>query len=378
MYCKSCGHKLNDPEYDLHDPEGLSEVAQDLGIAPANEDAHLIVRDGEKGWRYYCSENGQVTSIEEEPPGKGNREGEGPPPKEESEQPKRESPKRREGIYDLPEEKSPIQVLAEVVSSPFLGLNEDQISEVRDWAEDYNGQLPPDMLESILGNMSGVQKQAAALARQKYEVKLNKWVQERAEGDKGPPIGVTAQPRSGQERGSDGGGRSSSAGSQPQRRSRTTTAEYPTDDLRRYRRIRRTERRNDAADIAAEEAARQIAKEMSGEFAKNFGRYFSLPAKVLEAKAEKDPDWFFEKLEQWDIDLDAFLEPSESRKQEMVEDRTNEVDREADRALEQTRSQHMEPVPVKQEELFDDEEEDIEEESGGMFDELEASPGGAR
>lgn len=376
MYCKGCGFALGDPEEDLHDPEGLSDVAQDLGIAPENEDAHLIVRDGEKGWRYYCSELGQVTSIVGEPPGedKGDRKGEGAPPKEDSEPTERGRPKE---IYDLPEDKSPTEVLAEVVTSPFLGLNEDQIDEVRDWAEDYNGQIPPDMLESILGNMSGVQKQAAALARQKYEVKLNKWVQEQAQGDEGPPIGVTAQPPK-RERSSRGGTRGEGGGSAtepqppPEGRNGSQSDRLP-DDLSRYRRVRRTRRRNNAADIAVEEAAKNIAQEMSGEMAQNFGRYFSLPAKILEAKAEKDPDWFFEKLEQWDIDIDDILEPSESRKQEMREQSPSSVDMEADEALEQTQSETTE------DDFFDEEpeEDQLEEDDMGLFeDEVEAAPGG--
>lgn len=382
MYCKGCGFALGDPEEDLHDPEGLSDVAQDLGIAPENEDAHLVVRDGEKGWRYYCSELGQVTSIVAEPPGedKGNREGEGAPPKEQAEQEERQAPKGGSGgrkVYDIPEEKSPITVLADVVTSPFLGLNEDQVNEVRDWAEDYDGQLPPDMLESILANMSGVQKQAAALARQKYEVKLNKWVQEQAQGDEGPPIGVTAQPpkrgRGGRSRGGRGrrggeGGGSSERQPPPGGRGGEPPDDMP-EDLRRYRRVRRTERRNDAADVAMETAAKEIAREIGPQFASNFGRYFSLPAKILEAKAEKDPDWFFEKLEQWDIDIDDVLEPSQSRKEDMRQQNESPVDREADEALDRLRDDEGD---MEQDDFFDDEEGEMEEveDEDGIFDDV--------
>lgn len=392
MYCKGCGYALGDPEQDLHDPEGLSDVAQELGIQPENEDAHLIVRDGEKGWRYYCADKGQVTSIVPEPPGgggdKGNREGQGGEPKSVSEQQAQAEPNE---VYDVREEKDPVTILAEVVTKPFIGLNEDQVAEVRDWAEDYDGQLPPDMLEDILANMSGVQNQTAALARQKYEVKLNKWVQKQSQGDEGPPIGVTAQPPPGRRsRGGRRGGRTGGSGGSPSPepagsgsppRRGGSDENIPTGDLSTYRRGRRTRRRNDALDTAAQEAAQQVAQEMTGELVREFGRFFSLPAKVIEAKIERDPDWALEKMEQWDINLDAFLEPSEERKEEMREQaRGPEVDQDVDAALEQTQGERRErhPPPEEQEvgaEVFDEDEEETpppeRDAPEGLFDEEE-------
>lgn len=387
MYCKTCGTQLGDPEEDLHDPEGLSDVAQELDIQPENEDAHLVVKDGSRGWRYFCSELGQITSIVPEPPDggsdKGDREGEGGEPKRE----KRQQPEAEpETVYDLPEEKNPMQVLADVVTKPFIGLNQEQIDEVRDWAQDYGGQLPPDILQDILENMSGVQKQTAALARQKYEVKLNKWIQEQQTDRDGPPIGVSAQPPARRRRRSRGGGTASGGGGspeqpEPQPSEPSGSDPIPRGDLATYRRGRRTRRRNDALDVATEEAARQIAQEASGEIAREFSRYFGIPAKILEAKAERDPDWFFEKLEQWDIDLDAFLEPSESRKRELEERRRGPaVDREADEALRRTQERtEAEPPPEGDElerNLFDDEEEEVTEEEQpeapeGLFDDEE-------
>lgn len=349
MYCKGCGHALGDPEEDLHDPEGLSDVAQSMGIKPENEDAHLIVRDGEKGWRYYCAELGQVTSIVEEPPNvtqaKESGEGEGGEPKTEPESSAAADPN---GVYDLPEEKDPLTVLRDVITKPFIGLNDEQIAEVRDWAMDYGGQLPPDILQDVLENMSGVQKQTAALARQKYEVKLNRWIQDQSQGERGPPIGVSAQPPPARRSGGGGGSTGAAGPSAPEPQgppdggapppSTGGSEAPPTDDLVSYRRGRRTKRRNDALDTAAEEAAQQVAREVSGELVKEFGRYFGLPAKVLEAKAERDPDWFFEKLEKWDINLDAFLEPSDARKEEIREQaRGPEVDRDVDDALDRVK-----------------------------------------
>jgi len=399
MYCKGCGHPLGDPEVDLHDPDGLSDVAQSMGIQPENEDAHLIVRDGEKGWRYYCADLGQVTSIVEEPPNvtqaKESGEGEGGEPKTEPESSVEPDPN---GVYDLPEERDPLSVLRDVITKPFIGLNDEQVDEVRDWAMDYGGQLPPDILQDVLENMSGVQKQTAALARQKYEVKLNRWIQDQSQGERGPPIGVSAQPpptRTG--RGAGGGtGPAGSSASEPggppdggaPPPSPGSSDSPPPEDLVTYRRGRRTKRRNDALDTAAQEAAQQMAQEMTGEFMREFGRYFGLPAKLLEAKIEKDPDWAFEKLEQWDINIDAFLEPSDSRKQELQERHSgHEVDRDVDEALERTkqpREERLEPErehPEPEDDmsgLFDEEEEEVEtaeeEAPNGLFDDEDAIP----
>lgn len=365
MYCKTCGHELRDPEEDLHDPDGLSDVAQDLGIQPENEDAHLVVKDGSRGWRYFCSELGQITSIVPDPPEKkvtkDNGEGEGPEPKEQTERKPRREP---EQVYDLPEEKDPATVLAEVVTKPFIGLNEEQIAEVRDWAEDYGGQLPPDILEDVLGNMAGVQKQTAALARQKYEVKLNRWIQDQSSHDDGPPIGVSAQPPPPPRRRERGRGRSRPRDSESRERPDSSGPEdIPREHLPSYRRGRRTKRRNDALDIAAEEAARQAAQEVSGEMMREIARYFGLPGKIIEAKIERDPDWAFEVIERLDIDIFKLMEPSEARKRELEQQGAGpEVDRDADRALEETRQRQppeehpMEPPEEEVgSEIFDEE-----------------------
>lgn len=379
-YCKVCGYELLNPEDDLHDPEGLSDVAKEhIGGPNEAEDAHLIVRDGEKGWRYYCNETGKTTSIIPNPPGgEEDGEGQGDSPNEEAPQ-ERPSPNRknRGRIYDIPEQKSPTEVLAEVVTRPFVGLNEDQVMEIKDWAEDYDGQLPPDMLESILGNMNGVNKQTAALARQKYEVKLNAWVQEQAQGEDGPPIGITATPPSRSRRSAPQGPPRQREGSPPQESSQppvegsppNNNGDIPTGDLREYRRARRTRRRNDALDAAAQTAAKQAADEVAKEFAEQFGFTFRLARRVLMRKAEKDPDWFLEKAEQWDIDiLDEFLSPSQARQDEMGRGGP-QVDRDVDDALEQTlKSEEIEHVD--EQDFFDDDKEEIVPEEEGEMDDL--------
>lgn len=375
--------EVGDPEEDLHDPDNLMQIVEG-GVD--NEDAHIKVIDGNRGPRMMCKPSGNLTSIVEESP---NGEGQGEDTKEEETQAAKQP---SEPIYDLQEEKSPMDVLAEVVTSPFINLNEDQINEIRDWAEDYNGQIPPDILEDILGNMSGVQKQTAALARQKYEVKLNRWVRDQTQGSDGPPIGISAQPPAparGRSSGRQPGGSPPSqqgetepdGQSSTNRRGGNGTGPTSVGDIRDYRQVRRVDRRNDALDTFTKETAHQLAEQMSGELIGNFARYFGLPAKVLEAKAEKDPDWFLEKLEQWDIDIDEFLEPSEARKEELRQDKgPPEADREVDQALTETTSQREEPK-VEEEigsEVFDEDFEDEEpimlDESGEQLDDQDDDP----
>ena len=372
-YCKVCGHELGPPDQDLHDPEGLSDVAQELGGPIENEEeAHVVVRDGKRGWRYYCTETGKTTSLVDVHPDEipEEEEGEGAP----AESSQNSRPKQPQGpIYDFTEEKEPEEVLLEVLQSGFIGLNEAQLEECLDWASDYDGQLPPDILEDVLGNMDGVSNQTAALARQKYEVKLNKWVRQQTQQQDGPPIGISSHPSP-----STGGRRSRSRGRGGQQQQQETQEETETEDrggnesipkenLISYRRGRRTVRRNNALDTAAQEAAQQIANEAAHEIAKDLGRYFGLPAKILEAKAEKDPDWFFEKMEQLDIDLMEFLEPSEARKEELKEEEQNQVDAQADNALERVQTEETEQEQSSETVNSGPPEEDGE----GLFDEPE-------
>jgi hypothetical protein len=51
----------------------------------------------------------------------------------------------------------------------------------------------------------------------------------------------------------------------------------------------------------------------------NLGTYFGLPAKIIEAKAERDPDWFLEKADEMEeklgIDMFDLLEESDAKQQ---------------------------------------------------------------
>lgn len=349
-YCKSCGFELDDPHEDLHDPDKLSDVAEAIGEGVSNPDsAHVEVKDGPKGWRYFCNEKGQVTSIVTDPP----REGEGGGSDDES---KAEPNTGRGEVYDLPEEKSAEDVLIEVAQSPFLDLSDAQLEELSDWADDYNGQIPPDILVDILGNFGGVKKQTAELAKQKYQVKLNKWVKNQTKQDKGPPIGISQQPspntpapnqprrrerrRPRQPQESGGGSpedtpEQDSQEEEPQPNPRREE-NVSSSDLMEERRKRRVARRNRALDKAAEEVADQMAEDMAREMTGFFGDARDIFYTAIKRKVEKDPDWLLEKGDKWDIDImDVLLEPSESRKEEMQDSSDKlEIDQEVDNVLE--------------------------------------------
>lgn len=336
-YCKACGYEVGPPEEDLNDPENLMQIVEG-GVK--NEDAHLQVKDGPKGPRIFCSEKGQVTKIVDRPP---QEEGEGAPSEGEGGEPK---PKSRQEIYDLPEEKDSIDILIDVVQKPMYGLNDAQVEELVDWAKDYDGQLPPDTLEDILKNFSGVQKQTAQLARQKYEVKLNKMMREKAEDSGGPPIGVSRRPSVG----GGGGGIPQQRGGQVQRQpQQQPVQEHEQDlqddgeldgsisspsDLRTKRRERRVDRRQEAADIMVEKVAQRAADDIAREVTGSLSTYFGLPAKIIEAKIEKDPDWALEKLDEWGLDISDVMEPSSEKKKQMSNESRDTVNGNIDNALE--------------------------------------------
>lgn len=379
--CSACGAELGHPDNEVEHPEDDDPP----------EDAHFKVqiREQDDGERLQCKETGQLAQVispdsEKHPANEGVPEG-GRDEGQRSQSGGREEPQ----VYDLPEEKDQMDILKDVITNPHYQLEDNQIQEVRAWAQDMNGQLPPDTLESMLKNFNGVQKQTAELVRQRYELKLNNWMREQSSRDEGPPIGISSpapMPSPNQ-----GGQPRRQRGNQPRPQHATPTPDTPEnsgnqsreeeslsgqeeqdrdvgglpgDGIRTRRRARRTKRRNDAADIAAEEMAKKVAPEVAREFTQNFGRYFGLPAKIIEAKVEKDPDWALEKLDKLGLDLDDILEPSEARKKEMREEeernRQSKVDHEVDDVLDQvsggTREQpEPEPQPTPNEQPQQDE-----------------------
>lgn len=66
-------------------------------------------------------------------------------------------------------------------------------------------------------------------------------------------------------------------------------------------------------DKAIEAAAPQMAQEMTA----RMGQSYDLIMTVMKSKAQKDPDWFFEKMDALGVSLDDLAEPSEAKKREM-------------------------------------------------------------
>ena len=353
VYCKACGEELGPPEEEVF-------VEKD-GEPDMNPDGHLKQVSGSKGTRLQCRQSGQMTKAVDKPPGqeqeeepndggtpspnaneKSEQSGTSPQP-DQSPEPEPSSPqqqqkqqkKKREEVYDIAEEKEAIDVLRETIQNPTYELNESQITEIEDWAEIYDGHIPPNLLEDVCSNMSGVAKQTAQLMRQKYEAKLNRWVRDSTERDQGPPIGAVPNPPSGggmtpqrakqlkrqKEMASGGnqnpspppsgnGGTSSgpspnNGGSQPERdKSSRPIAK---------RQERAFDRRQDAIDQAIEAAAPQMAEEMTA----RMGQSYDLIMTIMKSKAQKDPDWFFEKMDALGVSLDDLAEPSEAKKREM-------------------------------------------------------------
>lgn len=387
-YCKACETELGDPNNEVN----FSEIEEF-----DNPDGHIRLEIGSKGPRFYCSDLGHLTTIIDQngerlttakeflpddysSPSEGNGEDKEQDignaqaqTQQETTQPQQESTQRERGL-DFPQEKEPIDLLKEVVENPLYELSDPQIREVISWAEEFeDSQIPPDSLQQILGLLEGVSQQKAQLMRQKYELKLNRWIRSRSGNDSGPPIGAITS----------GYGTSPTTPSLTQSRSRQSsrsrnqqtesseTSQTDSDDTEHEinteglsRRERRINRRQDALDIAVQEAAEDVADAMAEEFANQFGFTIRLARRILMRKAEKDPDWFIEKAEQWDIDIiDEFLTPSEQRAEELAEERnsaTMSVDQEIDDVADIIEEQ-PEPEQDMESEIL--EEEQIDEES---------------
>lgn len=365
--CAACGQPLGPQEQEIHHPEDDNPP----------DDPHFTVqiRDSDGAERLQCNNTGQIAAVagpgQEEvgntgksyaelfqefhgelPPGVGEPEGDG---ESESKQPSRES-QPSEPIYDVQEQKSQMDLLQEVVTNPRYGLNDEHIQEVRGWASDMDGRLPPATLEDILKNLKGVQKQTASLIRQRYELKLNRWMREQSQNDRGPQIGIGASVGPRQSGSSIGSGSPTPTPSPQQNEENQSPSkeelkkgarrdrgrpEPSADNLREYRRLSRTKRRQQFADTATQKIAEEAADEIARQVIPEMGRYLGLPAKIIEAKIEKDPDWALEVAERLDIDIIDIMEPSEQRKKEMREEeqRTSpQVDSEVDDAMERIRN----------------------------------------
>lgn len=340
MWCKACGGKLGPPSEVLHDPDGLSGIVE--GGVENPDDHHLRATDGEKGPRLQCMREKQFTKILQDPPGEGSGDS---PPKDTGGQRKSSAPKDTGPVYEITGDENPLDILEEVVTAPAFDINEGQVEELLSWGDIYDGQIPPQQVENVLANFSGVSKQKAKLIRHKYEAKLNKWMQENANNGGSPslpqhaPIGQRPQP---QPSGS-GGPNRPQQGTRPPGGAQRSVSEFDDEssDLR-SRRQKRVERRQEAFDNAVEEFAQQAASNAAQDAGMLIAESREIFTTLIKQKAKKDPDWFFEKAEKWDMDLlDTIMESSEAKKQEKKQ--ASGVDSEVDAALERAMG---DPDPV--------------------------------
>jgi len=68
----------------------------------------------------------------------------------------------------------PRDIMLEVVRSPVLNLTENQIAELQDIADDFDGVLSPIMLKRILSNFDGITEKKAQFIADRYAIKLEK------------------------------------------------------------------------------------------------------------------------------------------------------------------------------------------------------------
>lgn len=358
VVCNQCEEELGDPDNEVAHPDDPD----------APDDAHFTVQireDGEE--RLQCTVTGRlarpVGPDDEDYPFDTPTQEEGPPDQPQSQEPEPEGqaqprpPQDNSPVFDLEEDKSQMDILYDVVSNPHYGLDQEQVGEVKAWAEDYDGQMPPDVLEDLVRLMDGVSKQTAKLVRRRYELKLNKWVRNQTQEEEGPPIGFGANPYSGAQMGSSPS-RSSRSHNRPSPKAQREQKEQEEQDRQQQeeqeesRREKRVSRRREAVDNAMDELAMGTAENLSSEAGQGLIQFRNIGLKVLEAKAEKDPDWFFELADRLDIDPMMLLEPSEARKKEMQEERSqtqSAVDAEVQDAIpgnssqQQSQQQQREP-----------------------------------
>jgi len=342
-HCSACGTTVGDPEDEIGHPDESG----------GPEDPHFVIQERKDGeLRAQCTESGQLAAviagnkrinpISGEVTGTVEGEGEGEdreptqepePDPEPTEQPQQS---RNSQVYDLPEDRDQEDVLMEVVSNESYGLSNEQIKELHSWSQDYDGQMPPDAVQEVLSLMNGINKQTAKLIRERYELRLNKWIREQNKEDQGPSIGA------GNQRGVKQRGRSAPRPTpsptprpkenQPKPKESPDPDPEPEDASRMEA---RQKRRSRAVDKAVDQFADEFAKNLASDAGSFFSDARDIARTLLKKKAEKDPDWFFEKMEQYDMELvDTVLEPSDQRKEELTGGSSGaSVDNEIDDAL---------------------------------------------
>lgn len=356
IWCSACGDELGNPEEELHDPNGVLGVIE-RGIENP-EDHHIKAVEIEgKGARMQCSRSGQMTKFTESPPesnsgGKDGGGGSDTPPKGATnddadtgqKQPSGQSSNVPGGVYEFEEDKQAEDILRKVIDNPAYELNDEQKAEVLSWAEIYDGRIPADMVEEILGNLSGVSKQKSKLMRQKYEALMNKWMQEMSSDQGGPPIGSFTPPTP----------RPSQSKNTNQKPDREKIEQKKRELRQRRKQQEQQEKQNTGRDVGVgtkegrrnrqkrrEQVVDQFAEEFARNMASDAGRFYSdmrdIMTTLIKRKAEKDPDWFFEKADSFGMDIiNELSEPSDAKKEEIRnQDAKSEPDAQIDNAVEQ-------------------------------------------
>lgn len=352
IVCVACGEPLGSPEDEI------------------GEDGHFTLVEGrpDNDPRVRCGNTGQIRHPEsvgvpktEYQRGSG---GDGEEVEPENSQPQtqqqeRQPPPQHDKGLDLDEEIEPLDLLHDVLANPLYELSEPQIGEVESWAEEFDeGMIPPDSLEQILGLMDGVSQQKAQLMRQKYELKLQRWMRKRSEDGGGPPIGMLGR-RSGRSpspidiTGGGSGTPSPSRTSGGMQRSQQQNIEEREQDPERV-----IDRRKDKARDRVDEFLDSFAENVGNDVGTFYTDAKQIVKTALLKKAEDDPDWVLEKLEHlggFEI-VQEIMAPSDAKRAEQQQQRQSqpEVDREIDNAVNrvaqnnQQRNQQQRPPQQQQ------------------------------
>ena len=333
LVCSRCGYKLKGPP-----PEEIDD--SDGEHNPDDPHFEEVERDSHGDSRLRCMNTGHMASIEpqEEYESDGDESskegGPGDATTAESETQPTPTPDRSgEDVFEFEETEGPEDILAGVVSNPSYGLSESQVSEVKDWAEIYDGQMSPDLLKNILKDMKGISKQQSELMSRKYEAKMSKYAREVSSEDRGPPMGgaggffgipqsgasvspnsrnvgdssVPQSPPSPSPEPESSDDDDNEDDSSPPPKENTGGRRKGRSELRSERKMRRLERRDQAMQTVMDEAAEEFARENAKELGKGFFALRGVAITLLEKKAERDPEAFFELLEKYDIDIFEFF-----------------------------------------------------------------------
>ena len=132
----------------------------------ADED-HFNLIDVGKGTRKKCPIKNKFAQLIDT----GEKE-------EEEKEKKRERKERKdERVYTEPPVYKPMDtrdIMLEVLQSPVHNLNKNQVAELLDIADDYDGVLTPAMLERLISNFEKIGPSKAKFIAERYSIKLEK------------------------------------------------------------------------------------------------------------------------------------------------------------------------------------------------------------